>query len=568
MLRWISLIGLAGLMAAQEPSSFRINARLVEVDVVVRSKDGAVTGLTKNDFRILDNGKPQDIVTFSVRSSAANSSAKSSIANELASATPLPRGLISNRVGRSGEEPVAATVILLDRLNTEVADQSYFTKQMLKYLKTMQPGEHVAIYSLLQRLMIVQDFTDDPQRLLLAASQANVQQSVPLADSNQSELKSSQASVTNWSIQAPGITQAAQGAANAQMELMAELGQNAVTEMEDSEKKNRALLTSAALADIARHLRGLPGRKKLVWVSGGFPIGTLEVNARHYDEFGEETARSVRALNNANVAVYAIDPRGIVAYGTNPVTPIKNAQTGQNMFSQVQQPDPVGLNAPNIAGMNLFASGTGGRAIYGTNDLVGALKTVMEDDDVIYTIGFYPTEQKMDGSYHSLSVKVARKGVEVHHRQGYLADDTKIFTPRQRRDAMTDAIQNPLDSTELGLRASVAAISGRPGVYKLALTLSVNELHLEHVKDRWVGDIDFGTHFSQALDFKGSYETIRINFTEARLLETLKNGFVLRREINAGEQSGELRVVVQDRSTGSIGSVRIPLGAEQPAVTN
>ena len=62
----------------------------------------------------------------------------------------------------------------------------------------------------------------------------------------------------------------------------------------------------------------------------------------------------------------------------------------------------------------------------------------MEDDDVIYTIGFYPTEQKMDGSYHSLSVKVARKGVEVHHRQGYLADDTKIFTPKQRREAMTD----------------------------------------------------------------------------------------------------------------------------------
>jgi len=564
MLRCISLMGLAALMAAQEPSSFRINARLVEVDVVVRSRDGAVTGLTKADFRILDNGKPQDIVTFSVRSGAAKSSSDTRMAN----ATPLPPGLISNRVSRSGEEPNAATVILLDRLNTEVADQSYFTKEMLKYLKTRQPGEHVAIYSLLERLRIVEDFTDDPQSLLLAASQANAQQSVPLADSNQSELKAAQASVTNWSIQAPGITQAAQGAANAQLALMAEMGQNAVTEMEDAEKKNRALLTSAALADIARHLRGLPGRKKLVWVSGGFPVGTLEVNARHYDEFGEETARSVRALNNANVAVYAIDPRGIVAYGTNPVTPIQNTQTGQNMFSQVRQPDPVGLNAPNIAGMNLFASGTGGRAIYGTNDLVGALKTVMEDDDVIYTIGFYPTEQKMDGSYHSLAVKVARKGVEVHHRQGYLADDTKIFTPRQRRDAMTDAIQNPLDSTELGLRASIAAISGRPGVYKLALTLGVNELHLEHVKNRWVGDIDFGTHFSQALDFKGSYETIRINFTEDRLRETLKNGFVLRREIDSGGQSGELRVVVQDRSTGSIGSVRIPIGAGQQPVTN
>ena len=553
MLRWMMLIGLAGLMAAQEPSSFRINTRLVEVDVVVRSKDVAVTGLTKDDFRILDNGKPQNISTFSVRSSA---NAKGTANKQLANAAPLPPGIISNRVDRSGEEPVAATVILLDRLNTEVADQSYFTKEMLKYIKTMQPGEHVAIYSLLKRLMIVQDFTDDPQRLLLVASKAGPQQSVSMASSDESALKAEENSIRNFADPTLDPIGAAAAALNA------EVSMNAVTEMEDAEKKNRALLTSAALEDIARHLRGLPGRKKLVWVSGGFPIGALEVNSRHSDEFGEETARAVWALNNANVAVYAIDPRGVVAYGTNPAILTPNAKTGQSMFSQVQLPDPVGLNAPNIAGMNLFASGTGGRAIYATNDLVGALKTVMEDDEVVYTIGFYPTEQKMDGSYHKLSVKVDRKGVEVHHRQGYLADDTKIFTPRQRREAMTDAIQNPLDSTELGLRASIAAISGRPGIYKLALTLNVNELHLEHIKNRWIGDIDFGTHFSQALDFKGSYETIRISLTEDRLRQTLKDGFVFRREISS--QPGELRVVVQDRSTGTIGSVRIPLGPELP----
>jgi hypothetical protein len=150
--------------------------------------------------------------------------------------------------------------------------------------------------------------------------------------------------------------------------------------------------------------------------------------------------------------------------------------------------------------------------------------------------------------------------VEVHHRQGYLADDTKIFTPKQRREAMTDAVQNPLDSTELGLRASIAAVSGQPGAYKLAVTLNVSELHLEHVKDRWVGNIDFGTHFSQALDFKGSYETILINLTEDRLRQTLQDGFEFRRTIDSGGLTGELRVVVQDRSTGSIGSVRIPIG--------
>ena len=186
----------------------------------------------------------------------------------------------------------------------------------------------------------------------------------------------------------------------------------------------------------------------------------------------------------------------------------------------------------------------------------------MEDDEVVYTLGFYPSEQKLDGSYHSLSVKVARKGVEVHHRQGYLASDTKVYTPRQRREAMTDAVQNPLDSTELGLRASIAAVSGQPGAYQLAVTLNVNELHLEHQKNRWVGNIDFGTHFSLALDFKGTYETIRISLTEDRLRETLNKGFILRRKIDSGGANGVLRVVVQDRATGSIGSMRIPIGTE------
>jgi VWFA-related protein len=525
MLRWIALIGLAGLMTAQEPSSFRVNTRLVEVDVVVRSKDHPVTGLTKDDFRILDNGRPQTIATFSVRSSSPKGKA---------APAPLAPGLVSNRVDHSGEEPVAATVILLDRLNSDVADQAYFSKEMLKYLQTMQPGEHVAIYSLLKSLKVVQDFTDDPERLRQIVSKAGAQQSVSLASSDESALK---AFSTGLFADADTTT----------------VSTNAITAMEDAEKKNRALLTSAALEDIARHLRGLPGRKKLVWVSGGFPIGASEVASRFGDEFGAETARAVKSLNNANIAVYAIDPRGVVASESG-LMAAGHPQLGAGVGL-----GKTGLNAPNIAGMNLFASGTGGRAIYGTNDLAGAIKTVMEDDDVIYTLGFYPTEQKMDGSYHSLSVKVARNGVEVHHRQGYLADDTKIYTPKQRREAMTDAVQNPLDSTELGLRASIGAISGRPGIYALDVTLSVNELHLEHIKDHWVGQIDFGTHFSPAVDYKGTYETIRINLTEARLRETLQNGFVLRRAIDSGGLPGELRVVVQDRSTGSIGSVRIPI---------
>ncbi len=191
-----------------------------------------------------------------------------------------------------------------------------------------------------------------------------------------------------------------------------------------------------------------------------------------------------------------------------------------------------------------------------------ALKTVVEDDEVIYTLGFYPDDRKMDGSYHSLSVKVRRKGLDVHYRQGYLSADTKVYTPGQRRDSMNDAVQNPLDSTELGLSASATAVSGRPGVYQLAVALNINEVHLEHQKTRWIGAIDFGTHFSNTPELKGTLETIGISLTEEQLRQSLTNGFVMVREYNTGGSTGVLRVVVQDRSTGSIGSVRVPLGTE------
>ena len=74
--------------------------------------------------------------------------------------------------------------------------------------------------------------------------------------------------------------------------------------------------------------------------------------------------------------------------------------------------------------MNLFAGGTGGRAFYAITDLASAIQTAVADSEVTYALGFYPVDIKLDGSYHSLSVKVARKNVDLRHRKGYFATDS------------------------------------------------------------------------------------------------------------------------------------------------
>ncbi len=104
MSKWIALLFLAAVLAAQEEQSIiRVNTRLVELDVVVRDKHGPVADLTQDDFTVLDQGKPQKIASFTVIS--AHSPKEPSI--------PLRPGEVSNRVNSLGQEPTGTTAVLL-----------------------------------------------------------------------------------------------------------------------------------------------------------------------------------------------------------------------------------------------------------------------------------------------------------------------------------------------------------------------------------------------------------------------------------------------------------------------
>src|SRR5690349_11122212 len=97
MLRALALFSLATICLAQEEPVFRSGTRLVEVDVVVRNKKGSIGGLTKDQFKLLDNGKQQVISTFVAPP-------------ERGKAEPLPPGAVSNRLTPTGETPSNVTV--------------------------------------------------------------------------------------------------------------------------------------------------------------------------------------------------------------------------------------------------------------------------------------------------------------------------------------------------------------------------------------------------------------------------------------------------------------------------
>jgi VWFA-related protein len=137
---------------------FKANVRTVVLDVVVTGRDGKpVQGLHKEDFEVSEDGHSQAVNFFEEHSGAHPVDASES------SLTPLPPNVFLNapRVPPSD----AVTVLLLDSMNTQLADQSFVHAETLKYLKNIPPGTRMAIFGLGNQLTYIQGFTDDASLL-------------------------------------------------------------------------------------------------------------------------------------------------------------------------------------------------------------------------------------------------------------------------------------------------------------------------------------------------------------------------------------------------------------------
>ena len=510
----IGVFCLAAAAVAQDPNVLRVNTRLVEVDVVVHSKGQAVADLKQEDFTVFDNGKAQKVAAFNIIS-ARTTPGKS---------VPLPPGMVSNRLTEEGQEPAGVTIVLYDLLNTALEDQSWARQALVHYVDTLQSGDHFALYSLNKTLSVIQDFTADPERLRKAARRATPGASPDrTADDLAAELLAS----------APDL---GDDIANA-------MQQNSIMSMQDMAQINRAVITTKAMEMIAKHLEGLPGRKKLIWISSSFAAQTTDIRSHNgqqtieHKEFGDEIRHAVRALNDANVAVYPIDPKPLSYF------------------------NDLAFLRPGIDAMNLFAGGTGGRAAYVINDIAEAVKTAVEDSEVTYALGFYPVDIKLDGSYHSLSVKVARKGVDLRNRKGYYATDLTQSAENQRKQSLKDVFETPLEATGIGIAALLKPYARQAGVFQLTLTFNLQELHLEREKNNWVAEIQLATYFPAAAKPNGTEESIKLTLTEQRLREALAYGYTMQRMIIVGNRKGDMRLAIQDQVTGAAGSVKLQLAA-------
>jgi VWFA-related protein len=534
---------LAGMLAvgtlnAQMPDVvLRTTTRLVQVNVIVTKHGTAVPGLKKEDFQVFDNGKRQEIRQFSEETRAILPSA----------AAPLPQGTFTNQLEERSGTPAAVTAILLDGVNTRFSDQTYARKQVVEFLKQIQPEDRIAIYTLDSRgLKVLHDYTTDSSDLL--AKLAKYQGDIAPEVTGSSELSDA---LGGW------------------------LGSRGDSFERTYYLNTRILQTLRAIEFIAHNLAPLPGRKNLIWVSSAFPlqVGFLRTSGgggggggggmpsaarggagatgmgggsrnmprpRDQQTWTSDADRTIRALNDANLAIYPVDARGLVASAS----PRVSSRTYVNQ-----------------ATMEELAARTGGRAFSNTNDIAGAIRAAVEDSSVTYTLGFYPQNDKFDNSFHNLKVKLADfPHLDLRYRKGYVDQSTPPQDEGLRRAALHDAVLSPMDANGIGLRANVHATSAG---FDVTLRVDPKSIVLDPQGDRWAGKLDlvFVEKDAHGAQTYGVDDTLSMELKQQNYDRVQQEGLLYHRVLPRTPAGSEMRLVVRDASTGAIGSITASLTA-------
>lgn len=521
----------SGAAAGNQIPLFRAVTRLVQVNVLVHDRHGdPVTDLKKEDFSIVEHGKPQRITFFAMESATSP-------------ATPppaLPRHIFTNVLAERGDVPTGITVILLDLLNTSWGDQHYARDALVKFLAQVQPKDRIAIYALGSRsLTLLHDYTTDAASLLARMSKEKGELS--------SELD---ASTLN---------------PDTQQELRA-LDLGALADANEREADffaaGRVVNTLQALEAVAEHLSGLPGRKNLIWLSGGFPltIGMDQIpepgSTREQRTFTHEMDSAVRALNNSGVAVYPVDARGLM------VLPGFDASTRGAARIGPGAPSRMAPLSANTDTMRELADRTGGRAAYNSNDLARAIRRAIDDGRVTYTLGFYSTDEAQDGKFREIKVSVDRPGLDVRYRKGYFALRPADRTAAGRKQDIRAAVWSPLESTAIAINARVDLLDQPPPqAVNVYVQIDPSTVSFKKEGDRWKAQLDIVYVQKDERGVQqgdGTAEQMTLALTDDNYAKVTKQGLIHQRRFPRQSKAATLRIVVRDAESGSVGSLTIP----------
>ncbi len=531
--------------------TFTARTELVLIPTLVTDKSGNhISGLKKEDFRVLENGAEQKIATFEEVTSDTHRLSRPRNPNEF-----------SNSLA-SGPSARRMTLIVLDLINTPFLDQAYARKDLLKYLtQSVDQREPTALYTLTRSgIHVIHDFATDP-RVLVAALH---------------RVKGDTSQIVDSPEDVETITGSASpdGSAGVDPSAVQTEAQRIQTMMEDSELNFQSFqqrlaitYTLQGMQQVAQALAGFPGRKSLIWASGGFPFSVSD-NTMQLAPAGRDSLVDVlpmyehtwQLLNDAQIALYPVDVRGLQV-STSPGAAIRNP--GRNYARNMSW-----RRIDTQSTLETFASMTGGRAYYNSNDLAKGFRDAVHDSSEYYMLGYYLDRSKTKSGWRKLAVKVKRDHVDVRARSGFFVTNATVDVADTRTSDISSALQSPLDYTSLALVVRWEKIepSKEPGKkhvnYGMHLAPDaalINEAESNHFV------IDFvalaKTPEGKTVDHPVGQE-IEAHLTPEKLAAVRQHGISYSGALDLAPGEYTVRFVVRDDLNGHIGSVAAPLKVE------
>jgi VWFA-related protein len=416
--------------AQQPPVTFKVEINYVEIDAVVTDAQGNfVRDLTKDDFHVVEDGKPQSVSVFSLVDIPVEREDR-----PLYAASPIEPDV------RTNEREVEGRVylIVLDDLHTNALRSQRVKVAARQFIERyFGANDMAAVVHTSGRGDASQDFTNN-RRLLLASIDKFMGR----------KLRSATQEKIDEYFRRRGTPQAS----------------DPLKDPADFERGYQASNTLRTLKAASDWLTGLRGRRKaMLFISEGIDYDIHDVfNAQYASTILDESREAIAAATRANVNIYAIDPRGLTSMGDESIE-----------IASLPDDTSLGLGQTSLQNelrtaqdsLRVLADETGGFASVNSNDFSTAFRRVVSDNSTYYVLGYYPTNERRDGRFRKVTVRVSRPGLEVRARRGYAAPRGRAARPpavagNEGSAALRDALSSPLPVAGLTLRAFAAPFKG------------------------------------------------------------------------------------------------------------
>jgi VWFA-related protein len=511
----------------QPPVTFRSEINYVEVDARVLDGQGAfVPGLTAADFQVLEDGKPQKVDAFSFINIPVERQARPLFAK-----APIERDVADNITGYDGR----VYVIVLDDQHThplrsqrlKVAARQFVTRYM-------GANDTAAIVYTSGRADVAQEFTNSQRRLLAAVDKFMGR-----------KLRSSTLERFEEEQRTRGTRQ--QG--------------DRIDDPFDQERAMMARTTLDSLRNLSNYLAGISGRRKaIIYFSEGVDYDIFDV----FNTSGGASAvlqasrDAVAAATRANVSIYGIDPRGLGAGGDDLIevqdTPQDTSlNLGLQTFGNEVQRSQDSLR--------VLSSETGGFAVVNRNDMATAFERVVADNSAYYLLGYYSSNERRDGRFRKIEVKVARPGLTVRSRKGYVAARGRNEVKDDGRTApeLRAALTSPLPTSALPLALAAAVFKGGDGKGAVVLSTLIAARDLDLVEKDGLFNNQLELVVTAAnyggKSFPGDRATLTLAMKPDSVQRLRAGGFRILNSIDLPPGRYQLRVAARESNTKRAGSV-------------